>query len=193
MALSQVPIDVPNHLYIALSSITSPNFREFVLELGEFPSYFNRPPLKHWGRWEEIDRFLNGRFAERADFRLVIRTGRLHVNRATFQKRAKETFPLLTSRGCIAFETSDPRCQSPLAVIARTNSQPMIGTLWEFEVRRRPPLDAKSAPFHVPYSSTRPVTLNLISNIFCSDQHLLLVNMADSSLSYSLPRSGNPT
>ncbi|KAF9645152.1 hypothetical protein BDM02DRAFT_693138 [Thelephora ganbajun] len=88
-----------------LSTITSSVFCEFVLEFGKLPPYFNRPSLEHWGHWDKIDRFLEERFGERRDFRLIIRTGKLY-NWETFQRHAKKRFPLLTRRGRVLFETS---------------------------------------------------------------------------------------
>ena len=89
----------------ALSTIRSPNFCEFVLELGKLPSEFSRSPAEHWGYWGNIDRFFDERWAERGDFKLIIRTGKLY-DRETFEAHAKETFPLSTRRGILRFETS---------------------------------------------------------------------------------------
>jgi len=89
----------------ALSTITSPDFCEFVLELGKVPSHFVQPSSEHWGYWGNIDRFFEERWTKREDFRLIIRTGKLY-DRKTFEAHAKETFPLSASRGLIRFETS---------------------------------------------------------------------------------------
>jgi len=89
----------------ALSTISSPDFREFVLEFGKIPSHFTQPSSEHWGHWATIDRFFQERWAERGDFKLIIRTGKLY-DRETFEAYAKETFPLSARRGCIQFETS---------------------------------------------------------------------------------------
>lgn len=94
-----------NLLPRAISTITSPVFCEFALELGGLPSHFNLSPSEHWGDWGEIDKLLEEQFARLGNFRLVIRTGKLY-DRETFQRHAKVIFPLLTSRGCIHFETS---------------------------------------------------------------------------------------
>lgn len=89
----------------ALSTIRSPNFCEFVLELGKVPSQFIQSSSEHWGYWGNIDRFFEERWTEREDFRLIIRTGKLY-DRETFEAHAKETFPLSARRGFIRFETS---------------------------------------------------------------------------------------
>ena len=80
-------------------------FCEFVLELGKLPSRFTQSSSKYWGCWADIDSFLAERFAERVDFRVIIRTGKLY-DRETFQEHAKERFPLLTRKGWVRFETS---------------------------------------------------------------------------------------
>lgn len=89
----------------ALSTIVSPAFSEFTLELGKLPSQFSRHPSEHWGRWNEIDKLFGGQLGERGDFRLIVRTGKLY-DRETFRVHAQESFPLLARRGCIRFETS---------------------------------------------------------------------------------------
>ena len=89
----------------ALSTITSPVFSEFVLELGGLPTHFHGPSSKYRGRWKEIGELLENQFALHGDFRLNIRTGKLY-DRETFQGHAKEIFPLLASKGCIQFEMS---------------------------------------------------------------------------------------
>lgn len=88
-----------------LSTITSPDFCEFVLELDKYLSDSDVPNPRHWRHWEKIDEFLEERFAERGDFRLVVRTRPLS-NHEIFQTHVKEGFPLLTRRGCFFFETS---------------------------------------------------------------------------------------
>jgi hypothetical protein len=91
--------------FLSISTITSPVFREIVLEVGGTPSRFDGPSPAYWGRWEEFDRMIEQRFAKNGDFRLIIRTGELQ-NREAFKEHAKGTFPLLASKGCIHFETS---------------------------------------------------------------------------------------
>lgn len=89
---------------LPISTITSPAFCELVLELGGLSS---RPDQQHqyWGHWERVDEWLKERSATRGDFKLIIRTGKLR-DPETFQKHAKEAFPLLASGGCINFEMS---------------------------------------------------------------------------------------
>ena len=89
----------------ALSTITSPIFCELVLELDGRSCRSNRSYPGLWHCWGEIDKFLEERFAEQGDFRVVIRTGKLY-NRGAFQAHVKEGFPFLAKRGQIGFETS---------------------------------------------------------------------------------------
>lgn len=106
MAFPHLSILSPTLGLRALSTITSPVFCEFVLELGKLPSQFSRPSFEHWGHWQDgIDKLFEKRFAERGDFRLIIRTGKLY-DREMFQAHARESFPLLARRDCIRFETS---------------------------------------------------------------------------------------
>jgi hypothetical protein len=88
---------------LPIASITSPVFSEFVLELGGLSSHPGGLPPEYWGRWERIDGFFKGRFANHGEFKLVIRTGELH-NPETFQRHAKVIFPSLASGGCLHFE-----------------------------------------------------------------------------------------
>lgn len=88
----------------SISTVTSPVFCEFVLELSALPSHFDGPSSAYWGGWDRIDRFLEGRFANREGFRLIIRTGDLG-DRETFERHVKETFSFLKTRGRIDFET----------------------------------------------------------------------------------------
>ena len=90
-----------------ISTITSPVFCEFVLQLAGADAYPCKelPELIHWGLWERIDRSLEDQFSERGDFRLVIRTGKLFDQQA-FQDYTMKTFSLLASRKRIRFETS---------------------------------------------------------------------------------------
>ena len=88
----------------AFSTITSPVFCELVLELSKLPSHLYGASSVYWRGWDRIDRFLEGRFADRKGFGLIIRTGKLH-NQGTFERRTKDTFSLLESKGCVRFET----------------------------------------------------------------------------------------
>src|SRR5579872_6987111 len=86
-----------------LATITSPVFCEFVLELSGVPSQFTGPSSAYWGRWGSIDDFIDERFSQRGDFRVIISTGEL-CDWENFQWHAKRAFPLLAKRGCIHFE-----------------------------------------------------------------------------------------
>ena len=87
-----------------IKTISSPVFCEFVLELGALPSPFDGPSSVYWGGWGRIDRFLDNQFANRKDFRFIVRTDKL-CDRETFERHAKKTFSFLENRGCIHFET----------------------------------------------------------------------------------------
>ena len=91
--------------FIPISTITSPVFREFVLDLGEIPSRFDGTSPVCWGRWGETDRLVAQRVVKDSDFRFTIRTAKLR-HWETFQRHAKKTFPLVASSGRIHFETS---------------------------------------------------------------------------------------
>lgn len=88
----------------ALSTIVSPNFCEFALELCKLPPHFKRPSSELWGSWGKIDEFLVGRFSEREGFKVVIRLDNLD-DWETFRRHARKSFPLLARKGCIYFET----------------------------------------------------------------------------------------
>lgn len=103
MEFSQVSTFERDPFLRALSTIASPLFCEFVIELDRPPVHFDRSPLEHWGRWGAIDRFLAGKLAQPGDFRFVIRANRLR-DQETFQKHAVESFRLSARKGCIHFE-----------------------------------------------------------------------------------------
>jgi hypothetical protein len=88
-----------------LLTITSPIFCELVVELRRLPYRLNKPSSEHWGSWGKVDKFLEQRFADRADFKVIFRTDR-SVDSRVFQRHAKESFSRLASRECIHFETS---------------------------------------------------------------------------------------
>lgn len=100
--MSNLPRDA---LCITLSSITSPSFSEFVLELGilPFPSGLR---FELWDDCDEVDSFLEERFAKNRDFKFIIKTSELH-DRGAFERYAKEAFPLLAGTGRLRFEISD--------------------------------------------------------------------------------------
>jgi hypothetical protein len=85
-----------------LSTITSPPFCELVLELGGHPR-LGKPPSGYQDPWEEIDKYLEERFTDRGDFKILIKKDGLY-GRKSFQRHVKESFPLLARRGCIEFE-----------------------------------------------------------------------------------------
>ena len=108
--LNQVHASVLDSLLRALSTIRSPVFREFVLELGGNPDMFGGLPSSYWGCWKKIERFLEEQFAMHDDFRFIIRTPgppSWEVLRwEALQGYARVIFPLLASRGYIQFEVS---------------------------------------------------------------------------------------
>ena len=110
MTLSQLHTYLPDRFLQVLSTITSPVFREFVLELRTRPFYFDWLPSEERGRWEEVEKFFEEQLAVHEDFRFIIRTPgppSWEVLRwEALQGYAKVVFPLLASRGCIHFEVS---------------------------------------------------------------------------------------
>ena len=93
----------PYILLQTLSSIASPVFREFVIELPKLLSQFEDQTLQDWGHWVGIDKYLEGRFSRHRDFRLTIRTDKPY-DQATFQRYARIGFPLMARRRCLHFE-----------------------------------------------------------------------------------------
>ena len=87
-----------------LSTITSPVFREFVLELGRSVPPPEGQSMGGWGLWKNFDDFFEERFARHGDFRLIIRISE-HFDREDLRRKAERGFPLLADRGCIYFET----------------------------------------------------------------------------------------
>lgn len=87
----------------ALSTITSSTLSEFVLEARGRPPDFIRPFSTHWQRWESIDAFLEERFAQRRDFKVIIKTGELKYDQEASRTSIRRGFPLLARRGCIHF------------------------------------------------------------------------------------------
>lgn len=94
----------------ALWTITSPDFRELVLEVDKVPARLKEKPSEHWGCWTYVDKYLgtclSDGLADNGGFKLIIRTGEV-CDWELFQKHAKETFPLLAGKGCVHFETTD--------------------------------------------------------------------------------------
>ena len=95
-----------DHLPGVLSTIASPFFCEFVLELNKLHSQFDiKPSLGDWGRWGGVDKFLNERFSDREDFKVIIRAGKSYDGLA-FQSHAIANFPSLASKGLVHLRTS---------------------------------------------------------------------------------------
>lgn len=86
-----------------LSTITSPVFCEFVIELDKHPSYGDSPSLK-WGRWGVVDRFLYDIFSHRENFRVTVRSHRGY-DQQMVELEAIARFPMLFQRGYLHFET----------------------------------------------------------------------------------------
>ena len=106
----QVPILSLELTPRTLSTITSPIFSKFVLELGK--KNFLPNSLGFLGNigaaGTRSTSLFEDRFAlERDEFRLVIRTGKPYDRGGgTFQTHAKASFPFPARRGCVLFETS---------------------------------------------------------------------------------------
>ena len=75
IAFLDVAISSSSPLLNVLSTITSPAFCEFIIEL---PPQVNRPAFHDPNGWEGIDQLCEERFATRKCFRLIIRTGRFY-------------------------------------------------------------------------------------------------------------------
>ena len=94
-------LDIP--LARMLSTIVSPAFYEFVLELGG-SSLPERESMIRWGPWRDFDILVEDKFARNRDFRFIIRTGD-SSDWEELQRQAKwGCFPQLASRRCIYFE-----------------------------------------------------------------------------------------
>ena len=87
----------------ALFAISSPLFREFVIEVERSPHY-TQPISPWWGGWNRLDQYLDGLFSEREGCRLIVRVPQL-FDREAVKQRAMEIFPRLVERGCFHFET----------------------------------------------------------------------------------------
>lgn len=86
-----------------ISTITSPVFRELVVELGAHLSQFGGASLQDMECWREVDKLLEEEFSSRGDFRLTNRTRELQ-NEAAFQRHARKCFLLLSKGGSVHFE-----------------------------------------------------------------------------------------
>ena len=87
-----------------LSTIVSPAFCEFVLELGGSSSLPSGESMEEWGPWGGFDNLFENNFARNRDFRLIIRTSEFS-DWEELRKLAEQSFPLLAGRGCIYLET----------------------------------------------------------------------------------------
>lgn len=92
-------------LWDMLSTIKSPVFRELVLEMPGQPDFGSSFP-EHQGGLDRTSSIREEQFAEREDFRFIIRTGVLD-DQETFQRFVKEACPSLARQGGLLFETSD--------------------------------------------------------------------------------------
>ena len=101
MNFSVVPTFERDPFLATLSTITSPLYSELVIELDR--PRFDKSPLEHWGHWEAIDEFIAENFAQREDFRLIIRPNRLY-DQENFQSNAMKSFRLSAKKGCVHFE-----------------------------------------------------------------------------------------
>lgn len=110
MPTQQAIIVEPDALIRLLSTIMSPIFCEFVLDLklevNELPTYYTLPPSEDWSRWVQIDKFLEDRFAKNGPFKVIVRTNKPH-NRVIFQSQIRRGFPLLARRKCVHSEIFD--------------------------------------------------------------------------------------
>ena len=95
-------LDIP--LVRMLSTIVSPAFCEFVLELGGSSPLPGRESMEKWGPWRDFDNLVEDNFATNRDFRFIIKTSE-PPDWEELRKRAEQGFPLLAGRGCIYLET----------------------------------------------------------------------------------------
>ena len=87
-----------------LSTIESPAFCEFVLELGRSSPLPERKFMRKWSPWRDFDNLVEDKFAKNRDFRFIIRMNE-SSDWEELRKRAEQGFPLLAGRGCIYLET----------------------------------------------------------------------------------------
>ena len=101
-------LDHDNLFFGMLSTIISPVFCEFVLELSGSAPPHERRCTEDWDFWRDLDKLFEERFARRGDFRLIIIMIGEPSDWQDLQRLAEWAFPLLTDRGCIYLETSHP-------------------------------------------------------------------------------------
>ena len=97
--------DRDNPLLGMLSSIVSPVFCKFVLELGGSSPLPERESMKEWGPWRGFDNLVEEKFARNRGFRFIIRTSE-PPDWEELRRRAECCFPVLAGRGCIYLQTS---------------------------------------------------------------------------------------
>ena len=105
---NNVFLDLDSPLLGMLSTIVSPVFCEFVLELGGTAPPPERRSMKTWTLWRDFDNLFEERFARHGDFRLVVIITSEPSDWEDLRRKAEWGFPLLAERGCIYLETSHP-------------------------------------------------------------------------------------
>ena len=96
-------VHLPEVLFRTLSTITSPFFSEFVLEVVWIPENLKaRDASKWWGVWTRVDEIFERINIER-DFRVVIRSKEV-VRVLDFTAQAENRLPLMAARKGIVFE-----------------------------------------------------------------------------------------
>ena len=98
-------LDLDNLFLGMLSTIASPVFCEFALEVGgcSYPGPDSRAFMKKWSLWRDFDYLVENKFARNRDFRLIIKTSE-SSDWEELRKRVERGFPLLAGRGCIYLE-----------------------------------------------------------------------------------------
>ena len=92
-------------LFRTISTITSPFFSEFVLEVEDVPGTLEpaHGAWKWWETWTELDEMFERIDIERG-FRVVIRAELVHMG-SNFTAQAENRLPLMAARKAIIFET----------------------------------------------------------------------------------------
>ena len=91
-------------LFRMLSTIESPAFCEFALELGRSAPLPERKFMRKRGPWRDFDNLVEEKFARNRDFKFIIRMSE-SSDWEELRERAEQGFPLLAGRGCIYLET----------------------------------------------------------------------------------------
>ena len=98
-------ISLPNDLLLqTLSTITSPSFSEFVLEVESVPTNLEpgNDAWTWWGRWIELDEMFERMDMER-EFRVVFRAKEVD-GESNFTAQAEGQLPLMAARKRVVFE-----------------------------------------------------------------------------------------